>query len=68
MPAAEVKCPSCPMCGTPAAFIAPGMAQTFCVNEACNVLMWSPWDTAAVNLADMGEARVVESRPHAEWP
>ena len=56
------------MCGTPAAFIAPGMAQTFCVNEACNVLMWSPWDTAAVNLADMGEARVVESRPHAEWP
>jgi hypothetical protein len=39
-----------------------------CPNEACNVFMWSPWDTAADNLADMGEARVVESKPRAQWP
>ncbi|WIF20484.1 hypothetical protein SEA_BERKA_20 [Arthrobacter phage Berka] len=66
--APEVKCPYCPMCGAAPAFIAPGLAQCWCPNEACNVFMWSPWDTAAANLADMGEVREVERRPHAQWP
>lgn len=52
----EVKCPNCPVCGDAAAFISPAMAQTFCTNEECNVLVWNPWDTAAQNLLDAGYA------------
>jgi hypothetical protein len=34
------------------------MAQAFCINEECDVLCWTPWDTAAKNLLDMHEAQI----------
>jgi hypothetical protein len=40
------------------------MAQAFCINEECDVLCWTPWDTAAANLADMHEAEITET----PWP
>jgi hypothetical protein len=51
----DVKCPFCPMCGTPPPFIFDSLAQAWCPNEDCKVFMWTPWDTAAQNLADMHE-------------
>lgn len=59
-----VKCPCCPMCGSEPPWIFPSMAQAFCINEDCNVLAWSPWDTAKQNLDDMHEAVVTET----PWP
>jgi hypothetical protein len=52
----QVKCPFCPKCGTAPPWIFDSMAQAFCINEECDVLCWTPWDTAAQNLADMHEA------------
>ena len=44
------------MCGTAPDFIYEGLAQAFCPNDDCNVLCWTPWDTAKQNLDDMHEA------------
>lgn len=52
--ATDLKCPFCPVCGTPPESISPQMQQVFCANEECNVLMWVPWETAAKNLMDSG--------------
>jgi hypothetical protein len=48
----KIKCPQCPMCGAVPPWIWPGLHQCVCPNEACQVFMWVPWDTAAENLAD----------------
>lgn len=47
----EIKCPFCPVCGTPPPFILDALYQCWCPNEDCNVFMWVPWCTAAENLA-----------------
>jgi hypothetical protein len=60
----RVKCPFCPKCGSEPPWIFPTMAQAFCINEECDVLCWTPWDTAAANLADMHEAEIIET----PWP
>lgn len=62
-PRHEVKCPFCPMCGHPPLFIYPGLAQTFCSNDDCNVLCWNPWDTAFQNLNDTHDALVTTNEP-----
>lgn len=59
--APAVKCPNCPMCGAEPPYIFPTMHQAMCPNEACNVFMWVPWDTAAANLGDMHELEIRES-------
>lgn len=63
-----IKCPFCPKCGAEPPFIFDSFAQAFCPNEDCDVLMWTPWDTAAENLADMHVAEFVETdqEPPAE--
>lgn len=54
-----VKCPFCPVCGTPPDFIAPMLYQCWCPNEDCNVFMWVPWVSAAENLAEQGEVKII---------
>lgn len=54
------------MCGTPPPFIHDWLAQAFCPNEDCDVLMWTPWDTAKQNLDDMHEAVFTENAPTEE--
>lgn len=56
----QIKCPFCPVCGTPPDFIFPGLHQCWCPNEDCRVFMWVPWDTAAANLADQHEIKLPE--------
>lgn len=48
----QIKCPFCPVCGTPPTFIALGLSQAWCPNDDCEVLLWVPWDTAKQNLED----------------
>lgn len=54
----EIKCPTCPICGSaPGAGllgISPLMAQCFCVNEDCAVLLWDPWVSLDENLLNAG--------------
>lgn len=59
--AKSIKCPNCPKCGSEPPWIFPTMAQAFCISESCDVLCWTPWDTAAENLADMHEATVTHT-------
>ncbi|HZA23563.1 MAG TPA: hypothetical protein VFA32_13350 [Dehalococcoidia bacterium] len=59
----EIRCPFCPVCGHPPLFIYPGLAQTFCSNDDCNVLCWNPWEPAAANLADTHDAMVTVNEP-----
>lgn len=66
----QVKCPFCPVCGTPPDFIFPGLAQCWCPNEDCNVFMWEPWVSAAENLGDVGTIRHVindKEQPPQDW-
>jgi hypothetical protein len=50
----DIKCPVCPMCGTPPTFFLPGWIQAMCPNEDCNVFLWEWGKSAAENLADVG--------------
>lgn len=52
---AGLRCPFCPFCGDPPAFILVGAVQAFCRNDDCKVMIWNPSETAAKNLHDMGE-------------
>lgn len=62
-PTDRAKCPKCPMCGSTPAFIWPGLAQSFCENEDCNVLCWNPWEPASANLNDLHPAIVTMDPP-----
>lgn len=59
----QIKCPYCPVCGTPPEFIWESLAQCWCPNEDCEVFMWEPWKTAKENLDDVGEVKWVENGP-----
>jgi len=60
-----IKCPFCPVCGTPPDFIWPSLHQCWCPNEDCRVFMWVPWDTAAENLADQSEIKLPDFEQEA---
>jgi hypothetical protein len=45
-----IRCPLCPLCGWPPAFVLAGAVQAFCGNEACPAAAWNPSETAAANL------------------
>jgi hypothetical protein len=47
------------VCGSVPPFIHPNLANAFCGNDECNVLMWDPWSTAKENLEDMGEVKII---------
>lgn len=48
----QIKCPTCPLCGSTPPWIWPGLHQCVCPNEDCDVFMWVPWDTLEENLMD----------------
>lgn len=41
------------------------LQQAMCPNDDCPVFFWVPWDTAAANLADMGDV-IIDVIPYRE--
>lgn len=48
-----LACPACPVCGHPPAFVLAGAVQAFCTNDDCEIVLWNPSETQAVNLEDL---------------
>jgi secreted PhoX family phosphatase len=54
------------MCGQPPLQLSYAFQQVFCENEYCGVLCWDPWQTAFVNLQNMGEVVITSAQDASE--
>lgn len=57
-PQNQILCPNCPKCGSLPLDTFIEIAQAFCPNDNCDVLCWTPSESASVNLSDAAPAIV----------
>ena len=55
-----LKCPHCPVCGSPPSFAWAEIVPWFCSNESCEVFAWDPYSSASENLADSSDVVIIE--------
>lgn len=54
----EIKCPTCPVCGSAPLPLSIELGQAFCSSDDCNVLAWDPYDTKEANLFNSAYAEI----------
>jgi hypothetical protein len=51
---AEILTPRCPLCDGPPMTLIPGLEQSFCDNDDCTILCWTPTLSLDDNLMGSG--------------
>ena len=65
---AEILTPRCPLCDGPPMQLLPGLAQAFCGNDDCTLLMWTPVLSLDDNLLDAGMVELPPMEDSSEAP
>ena len=55
---AEILTPRCPLCDGPPMALIPGLEQSFCGNDECTLLCWTPAKSLDANLMDAGVVKL----------